>query len=122
MNFRTLLFASLMLSVGTVTKVFAATHLNVCTRTPNGIVNIRSGPGTNYSIVGEAYNGQDLHYSYEGMMTDDNAMPPRDRDGYYWVQVRHNRAGHHDGYMRADFLGCPPSNLQQWFIKELRRR
>ncbi|MGF1539661.1 MAG: SH3 domain-containing protein [Pleurocapsa sp.] len=102
-----------MLSVGTVTEVFAATHLSVCTKSSNGIVNIRSGPGTNYRIVGEAYNGQDLHYSYEGMETDDNAMPPKDRYGYYWVEVSSDRSTY-VGYMRADFLGCSPMNLQEY--------
>ncbi len=119
MNFKTFLLASLIISIGTVNKAVATTDLSVCTRTPKGIVNIRSGAGTNYRIVGEAYNGQHLFYSYEGMMSDDNAIPPKDRDGYYWVKVRDNRAGNDIGYMRADFLGCSPSNLQQWFVNNL---
>ena len=117
MNFKFLL-ASLVISLCTANKAFAATHLSVCTKTPNGEVNIRSGAGTNYRIVGEAYNGQNLFYSYDGMMSDDNAVPPRDRYGYYWVKVRDNRGGDDIGYIRADFLGCP-SSLQQWFIKNL---
>jgi hypothetical protein len=121
MNLKTFLLASLIISIGTVNRAFASTNLSVCTRIPNGIVNIRSGPGSNYSIVGEAYNGQNLHYSYEGGMSDDNSMPPRDRYGYYWVKVSFDRSTD-VGYMRADFLGCSPSNLQQWFIKNLKTR
>ncbi|NJR45957.1 MAG: hypothetical protein HC775_09270 [Hyellaceae cyanobacterium CSU_1_1] len=120
MKFKTFLLTSLMILIGTVNKAFASTHLSVCTKTPSGSVNIRSGAGTNYGIVGEAYNGQNLFYSYEGMMSDDNAVPPKDRDGYYWVKVSDNRAGNDIGYMRADFLGCSPFNLQQGFIKNLR--
>lgn len=121
MKFKTLTFVSLILSISTITKVVAATDQTVCTRTPSGSVNIRSGPGTNYRIVDEAYNGQTMLYSYEGMHTDDNAMPPRDRYGYYWLKVSDVRSGS-TGYMRADFLGCSPSNLQQWFVNELRKK
>jgi len=121
MNFKTFLLASLILSIGTVNRAFASTNLSVCSKTSSGGVNIRSGAGTNYKIVGEAYNGQILHYSYEGMMSDDNAIPPRDRYGYYWVEVSFDRSTD-VGYMRADFLGCSPSNLQQWFIKNLKTR
>lgn len=122
MNFKTFLLASLIISIGTVNKVVATTDLRVCTRTPKGIVNIRSGPGSNYRIVGEAYNEQLMFYSYGEGMSDDNAVPPRDRDGYYWVKVSDNRFGDNIGYMRADFLGCSPSNLQQWFVNNLRTR
>lgn len=115
MNFKTFLLAFLMFSVGTVTKVFAATHLSVCTQTPNSIVNIRSGPGTNYRIVDQAYNGQDLHYTYKGLHSGEG-MPPRDQYGYYWVEVGFDR-GNYVGYMRADFLGCSPMNLQDSFTK-----
>ena len=121
MNLKTFLLASLMILIGTINKALATTDLRVCTRIPNGIVNIRSGPGSNYSIVGEAYNEQLMFYSYEGMMSDDNAIPPRDRYGYYWVEVSFDRSSD-VGYMRADFLGCSPSNLQQSFIKNFKTR
>lgn len=118
MKIRTCLLASLIFSGITATKVDASTDLNVCTRTPNGTVNVRSGPGTNYRVASRVFNGQTLRYHYEGMQTNPNAKPPMDRYGYYWVEVSSTNY-EPLGYLRSDFLGCSPSSLQQWFNKNL---
>lgn len=111
MKIRTVLLASLMLSVGITTKVLAANTLSVCTKTSNGTVNVRSGPSTNYQVVGKVRDGEMLHYSYDGINISLDYMPPKDRSGYYWVEVGRDRSASL-GHIRADFLGCSPS-LQQ---------
>ena len=100
-------------------KIEAATHLRVCTPGfENGVVNVRSGPGINYSIVAEVFNGQDLFYGFQGMHTDVNAKPPKDKFGYYWVEVYSPNNSSLNGYMRADFLGCSPRSLQDSLVRE----
>ncbi|MBE9223443.1 SH3 domain-containing protein [Cyanobacterium stanieri LEGE 03274] len=113
MSFKTLLLASLLFSFTPVNRAWSATHLQVCTNSGNGVVNIRSGPGTNHSVVNRVRHGDDLHYSWDGYMTDDDSMPPRDRQGYYWVRVRPSVMGDNMGFIRADFMGCDSMNLQQ---------
>lgn len=112
MKIRTCLLASLIFSGITATRVDASNTLSVCTRTPNGSVNVRTGPGTNYRVASKVYNGEMLHYSYDGINISLDYMPPKDRYGYYWVEVGRDSSASL-GHIRADFLGCSRYNLQQ---------
>ena len=58
-----------------------------------GSKNIRSGPGTNYQVIGSAYTGQTLQ-----VIGSD-----RDRGGYVWYRVYHPQSGTR-GWMAAQLV------------------
>ena len=57
-------------------------------------VNIRSGPGVNYNLLGQVSTG----YAF---VTQGEA---KDKDGYLWYKFNYNGK---DGYIRSDFLRFP---------------
>lgn len=57
-------------------------------------VNIRSGPGVNYGLLGQVSTGYTFVTSGEA----------KDKDGYLWYKFSYNGK---DGYIRSDFLRFP---------------
>ena len=66
-------------------------QVRVCTRNANGKVNIRTGPGTEYSSIAQIPNGTIMN----------TVMQDTGSDGYQWYALE---LGNVVGWARGDFL------------------
>lgn len=72
-----------------------ATYAQVCTRSGNGRLSLRMGPGTNFGKIKEIPNGHTVALSSGKYASD----------GFYWWNIYHNGS---QGWVRSDYVCGDP--------------
>ena len=82
-------------STNLIKSALAAQSALICTRNPNGMVNLREGPGVQYDIIASLPNETLVYVG--GVVSVDSL-------GNEWFSVQVDSLNHASGYVRSDYV------------------